>query len=105
MLSASASVLSTSVIFPRPESQAGHSIIIVLSRYYLLESSEDIGVGAILGGVNNHIKYLCSTYLKINGVCSLKSLKFECLMEDTAVRLMKNLVKIILTVFCTSSNI
>ena len=34
-----------------------------------LEFSEDVGVGAILGGVNNHIKALWSTRLRIKGVC------------------------------------
>ena len=43
-----------------------------------LESFEDVGVGAILGGVNNHIKALMLHPLKkIKGVCSLKALKFK----------------------------
>ena len=40
-----------------------------------LVSSKDVGMGAILGGVNNHIKALTPHQLK--GVCSLNALKFK----------------------------
>lgn len=32
-----------------------------------------------MGGAINHVKALCSTYLKIKGVYLLKTLEFDCL--------------------------
>ena len=43
-----------------------------------LEFSEDVGVGIIWEELQTSSKDLCSTYLKIKGICSLKALKFKC---------------------------
>ena len=42
-----------------------------------LEFSEDVGVGAIWEELLTTSKLLCSTYLMIKGICSLKALKFR----------------------------
>ena len=42
-----------------------------------LEFCEDVEVGVILEELLTTSKLLCSTYLKIKGICSLKALKFK----------------------------
>ena len=53
-----------------------------------LELSEDVEVGMIWGELLTTSKHLCSTHLKIKGICSLKGLKFKRLQytgENTAM--------------------
>ena len=42
-----------------------------------IESSENVGVGATLGGVDNHIKTFMLHPLKDQRVCLLKALKYK----------------------------
>ena len=44
---------------------------------FSLELCEDVGVGEIWEELLTTSKLLCSTYLKIKGICSLKALKFK----------------------------
>ena len=53
-----------------------------------LEICEDIGVGEIWEELITTSKLLCSTYLQIKGICSLKALKCKCLKytrENTGI--------------------
>ena len=53
-----------------------------------IQFSEDVGVGVIWEELLTTSKLLCSTYLKIRGICSLKALKFKrlkCIGENTEV--------------------
>ena len=55
---------------------------------FSLEFREDVAVGVIWEELLTTSKFLCSTYSKIKGICSLKALKFKCLKytgENTVI--------------------
>ena len=70
-------MVRVTVIRPSPPERKSESALSPPSPEISLEFSEDVGVGAIWEELLTTSKHLCSTYLKIKGVCSLKTLKFK----------------------------
>ena len=53
------------------------NLLVIRTSEFSLEFSEDVGVGEIWEELLTTSKLLCSTYLNIKGICSLKALKFK----------------------------
>ena len=51
-----------------------------INAEFFREFCEDVGVGVVGEELLTTSKLLCSTYLKIKGICSMKALKFKYLM-------------------------